>query len=95
MQPQDILVKPIITERSMADAQLKRYTFRVAKDANKYQIRDAVEKQFEVKVLRVNTMNFGGKLKKMGKFEGRRADWKKAIVTLSPDSKEIKFFEGI
>ena len=95
MQPHDILVKPIITERSMADAENKRYTFKVAKNANKYQIKDAVEKIFEVKVARVNTMNFNGKLMRLGKTQGRRPDWKKAIVTLTADSKEIKFFEGV
>lgn len=95
MQPHDILIKPIITERSMTQAALKRYTFQVAKGANKYQIKDAVEKIFEVKVLRVNTINMRGKLKRMGRTQGRRADWKKAVVTVSPDSKEIKFFEGM
>lgn len=95
MQPHDILIKPVITERSMVDAQNKRYTFEVAKNANKYQIKDAVEKIFEVKVTKVNTMNFDGKVKRLGKNEGKRPNWKKAIVTLTPDSKEIKFFEGI
>ncbi len=95
MQPHDILIKPIITERSMTQAAAKRYTFKVAKDANKYQIKDAVEKIFEVKVLRVNTINMNGKLKRMGRTQGKRADWKKAVVTVSADSKEIKFFEGM
>ena len=95
MNTYDILIKPIITERSMMDAQDKRYTFQVYKTANKYQIKDAVEKAFDVKVVRVNTMNMRGKLKRMGRTQGRRPDWKKAIVVLSPDSKEIKFFEGM
>jgi large subunit ribosomal protein L23 len=95
MDTYDILIKPIITERSMTDAQDKRYTFQVAKTANKHQIKDAVEKAFAVKVVRVNTMNMNGKMKKMGRTQGRRPDWKKAIVILSADSKEIKFFEGM
>ncbi|MFA0815820.1 MAG: 50S ribosomal protein L23 [Anaerofustis sp.] len=95
MNPHDILIKPIITERSMVDAQDKRYTFQVSKTANKYQIKDAVESVFGVKVVRVSTMNMRGKLKRMGKTQGRRPDWKKAIVILSPESKEIKYFEGM
>ena len=75
MQLQDILVKPIITERTMEDAESKKYTFKVAKKANKYQIKDAVEKQFGVKVLRVNTMNYDGKVKRLGRTEGKRPDW--------------------
>lgn len=94
MNAYDIVIKPIITERSMSDAQFKRYTFQVAKEANKYQIKDAVEEIFSVKVVSVNTMNMRGKLKRQGKTEGRRPDWKKAVVTLSADSKELKFFES-
>lgn len=96
MEAYDIIIKPLITEKSMADAAEKRYTFRVAKDANKYQIKDAIEKIFGVKVLRVNTMNYTGKVKRMGRYNpGSRPDWKKAIVVVSPESKEIKFFEGM
>jgi len=95
MDAHDILIRPIITERSMEAAQEKRYTFEVYKTANKYQIKDAVEKIFAVKVVRVNTMNMLGKMKRQGKTEGKRPDWKKAIVILSPDSKESKFFEGM
>ena len=95
MNPHDILIKPIITERSMEHAQSKRYTFQVYKTANKYQINDAVESIFGVKVVRVSTMNMRGKMKKQGKTQGRRPDWKKAIIVLSADSKEIKYFEGM
>ncbi len=95
MVAQDIILKPIITENSMEDAQVKKYAFKVMKNANKYQIKDAVEELFEVKVSSVKTMNYSGKLKRMGRTEGKRPDWKKAIVTLTADSKEIKFFEGM
>ena len=95
MNKYDVIVKPIITERSMMDAESKRYTFQVNKNANKHQIKDAVEQIFSVKVTRVNTMNMLGKTKRMGRSEGKRSDWKKAIVILSPESKEIKFFEGL
>ena len=95
MNPHDILIKPIITERSMEHAQSKRYTVQVYKTANKYQIKDAVESIFGVKVVRVSTMNMRGKMKKQGKTQGRRPDWKKAIIVLSADSKEIKYFEGM
>lgn len=95
MLAQDIIIRPIITERSMMDAQEKKYAFEVNKKANKHQIKDAVEELFQVKVVRVNTMNYSGKLKRMGRTEGKRPDWKKAVVTLSADSKEIKFFEGM
>lgn len=95
MSAQDIIIRPIITERSMMDAQEKKYAFEVSKKANKYQIKDTVEELFQVKVVKVNTMNYDGKLKRMGRTEGKRPDWKKAVVTLSADSKEIKFFEGM
>lgn len=95
MLAQDIIIRPIITERSMQDAAVKKYAFVVNKSANKYQIKDAIEEIFEVKVTNVSTMNYLGKIKRMGRNEGRRPNWKKAIVTLSAESKEIKFFEGM
>ena len=95
MLAQDIIIRPIITERSMQDAAVKKYAFVVNKHANKYQIKDAVEEIFGVKVTNVSTMNYLGKLKRVGRNEGRRPNWKKAIVTLSAESKEIKFFEGM
>lgn len=92
---QDIILKPIITEKSMAGISLKKYTFKVAKDANKIEIAKAVEELFGVNVAKVNTMNCKGRFKRMGRNEGYTPDWKKAIVTLSEDSKGIEFFEGM
>lgn len=93
--PHDIIIKPIITENSMDDMASRKYTFAVSKKANKIQVKQAIETVFGVKVEKVNTMNMIGKVKRMGAKEGKRADWKKAIVTLKPDSKEIEFFEGM
>lgn len=93
--PRDIIMKPIITERSMADAEVKKFTFKVEKRANKIEIKNAVEKIFGVEVEKVSTMNMTGKLKRTGRFVGRRSDWKKAIVKLTPGSKGIQFFEGV
>ena len=93
--PRDIIMKPIITERSMADAEVKKFTFKVDKRANKIEIKNAVEVIFGVKVEKVSTMNMKGKLKRTGRFVGRRSDWKKAIVKLTPGSKGIQFFEGV
>jgi large subunit ribosomal protein L23 len=92
MDTYDILVRPIITERSIADAEKKKYTFEVNRKANKYQIKDAVQDAFKVKVVKVNTMNMRGKKKRQGRTEGYTPAWKKAIVTLSQDSDEIKLF---
>jgi large subunit ribosomal protein L23 len=92
MDKYDIIKRPIITERSMSDATNKRYTFEVDKGANKYQIKDAVEAIFNVKVVAVNTMNMKGKQRRQGRTEGKKPDWKKAIVTLSEG--EIKFFDN-
>ncbi len=92
----DIIVRPVITEKSMAGTEMKRYVFEVAKDANKIEIAKAVEEIFAVKVTKVNTLNMQGKKKRTGRFPmGRRASWKKAIVTLSADSKPIELFEGM
>ncbi len=93
--PHDIIIKPIITENSMEDMADKKYTFVVNKRANKIDVKQAIEKIFDVKVEKVNTMNMIGKVKRMGASQGKRADWKKAIVTLTPESKEIEFFEGM
>ena len=93
---QDIILKPVITEDSMDRLQANRYTFKVAKDANKIEIAKAVEAMFPgTKVAAVNTMNCDGKLKRMGRYEGRTASFKKAIVTLTEDSKTIEFFDGM
>lgn len=93
--PHDIIKRPIVTEASMDAMADKKYTFVVDKKSNKTEIKNAVEKIFGVKVASVNTMNMLGKKKRMGMNVGKRADWKKAIVTLTEDSKTIEFFEGI
>lgn len=91
----DIILKPVITERSMDDAANKRYTFKVATDANKTQVKHAVEEIFGVDVEQVNIMNVRGKLKRMGRNVGMTPASKKAIVTLTDKSKEIEFFQGL
>ena len=93
--PQDIIIKPVITEKSMDELQNGKYTFKVAKNANKIEIKKAVEALFGVEVAKVNTLNVNGKAKRVGRFEGRTSDWKKAVVTLTEDSKTIEFFEGL
>ncbi|MBQ2847055.1 MAG: 50S ribosomal protein L23 [Clostridia bacterium] len=92
---QDIILRPIITENSMDGIADRKYTFEVAKDANKIEIAKAVEELFEVKVAKVNTINADGKLRRYGRFEGFTASRKKAIVTLTEDSKTIDFFDGM
>ena len=92
---QDIIIKPVITEKSMDGLQVGKYTFKVAKDATKPEIKKAVEKLFGVEVAKVTTMNVNGKTKRLGRYEGMTASWKKAIVTLTEDSKAIEFFEGM
>lgn len=93
---QDIIIKPVITEHSMECLQHGKYTFRVAKDANKVEIAKAVEKLFKgVKVAKVNTVSVRGKMKRMGRNEGMTSDWKKAVVTLAEGSKTIEFFDGM
>ena len=92
---QDIILRPIITENSMDGIADRKYTFEVAKDANKIEIAKAVEKLFEVKVSKVNTINVNGKLKRYGRYEGLTASSKKAIVTITEDSKPIEFFDGM
>lgn len=91
----DVIVRPIVTENSMMQTAEKKYTFEVLKNANKHEIRKAVEEVFGVKVEKVNTMNVNGKLKRMGKNQGYTRSWKKAIVKLTADSKTIEFFEGM
>lgn len=93
--PYDVILAPIISEKSMADAAEKKYTFKVATTATKTDIKAAVEEAFGVEVIRVNTSNFDGKLKRQGRFVGRTAAYKKAIVTVSAASKPIEFFEGL
>ena len=96
MNAYDIIRKPIITEQSMADVADKKYVFEVAKAATKTEIKAAVEEIFGVKVAKVNTIRMQGKVKRTGAYPaGRRAAFKKAIVTLTADSKTIEFFEGM
>ena len=91
----DVILKPVISETSMADAQVKKYTFKVAVDANKTEVKHAIEEIFDVEVKKVNIMNIKGKLKRMGRTAGYTAASKKAIVTLTADSKEIEFFQSL
>ena len=92
---QDIIIKPIITEDSMDRIADKTYTFKVRKDATKPEIAKAVETMFGVKVARVNTISMKKKPKRLGVHFGYTSEWKKAIVTLKPDSKTIAFFDGL
>ena len=96
MNAYDIIRKPIITEQSMEAVEAKKYVFEVAKSATKTEIKAAVEQIFGVKVAKVNTVRMQGKVKRTGAYPaGRRAAYKKAIVTLTADSKTIEFFEGM
>ena len=95
MSAYDIIIKPVITEGSMDATQEKKYTFKVAVDANKTEIKKAVEEIFGVDVKKVNVMNVNGKLKRLGRTQGRTASYKKAIVTLTENSKEIEFFSSL
>ena len=91
----DIILEPVISEQSMDVAQNKKYTFKVATDANKTQVKLAIEEIFGVEVARVNIMNYAGKVKRMGRNVGRTSAYKKAIITLTEKSKEIEFFQGL
>ncbi|BDG62222.1 50S ribosomal protein L23 [Caldinitratiruptor microaerophilus] len=94
MDARDIIIRPWITEKSTALMQDRKYTFEVHPDANKVQIKKAVEEIFKVKVLKVNTMRVPGKLRRVGRFVGRKPDRKKAIVTLA-EGQSIPIFEGV
>ena len=96
MNAYDIIRRPVITEQSMADVADKKYVFMVDVDSNKSEIKAAVEEIFGVKVAKVNTVRMQGKMKRTGAYPaGRRAEYKKAVVTLTADSKTIEFFEGM
>lgn len=95
MRDYDIIIKPILTEKSYADIANKKYTFMVAKDANKAEIKKAVESIFGVKVDKVNTLNYDGKFKVQGRNQGYTSKFKKAYVTLKADSKSIEFFDSL
>jgi len=92
----DIILRPIITEQSTEHVDLKKYVFEVAREANKIEIKKAVEEIFGVEVNNVTTLNMKGKKKRTGRYpEGNRRDWKKAVVKLTDGSKTIEFFEGL
>ena len=95
MNKYDVIVKPIISEKSMDQSADKKYTFQVALGANKIEIKKAVEEIFGVKVEKVTTCRVLGKVKRMGATSGKRPDWKKAVVKLTADSKTIEFFDGL
>jgi large subunit ribosomal protein L23 len=93
MDARDIIKRPVITERSSEAMAEKKYTFDVDTKANKTQVKDAIQEIFGVKVEKVNIMNYKGKFKRMGKFGGYTNKRRKAVITLTKDSKEIEFFE--
>ena len=96
MNARDIILAPVITEKSVAGLSEKKYTFRVADGANKIEIAKAIEEIFKgTKVAKVNTISMKGKKRRMGRFEGYTSDWKKAVVTLTEESKTIEFFDGM
>lgn len=93
--PRDIIKRPVITERTSDLMAAKKYAFEVDKRANKTEIKQAIEQIFKVKVVAVNTMIMPAKPKRYGRHEGYTSEWKKAIVALSPESKELEFFESV
>ena len=93
--PYDIIIKPVMTEKSYDQLADNKYTFMVDIKAKKPEIKRAIEEIFDVKVEKVNTIRQLGKVKRMGMYSGRRPSYKKAIIKLTPDSKEIDFFEGM
>lgn len=94
MELWEVLRKPIVTEKSTVLQEQNKYVFAVATDANKAQIKQAVEKAFDVTVKSVNVMSVHGKMRRIGRHAGHQSDWKKAVVTLLPGQK-IEFFEGV
>ena len=90
----DIIIKPVISEKTVSMMEQGKYTFRVAKGSNKFEIKNAVQDIFKVNVVNVATMNVRGKVKRMGRSEGKTASWKKAIVTLK-EGQQIEVFEGL
>jgi len=94
MDARDIILRPLISEKAVAVLDDGKYTFKVRMDANKMQIADSIEKIYNVTVVSVHTMRMHGKMRKVGKFQGRRSDWKKAIIELK-DGDSIKVLEGL
>ena len=95
MKQYDIIKRPVLSEKSYSEIANKKYVFEVAVDANKIEIKEAVEKIFGVKVEKVNTCIVGGKLKRQGRSQGYTPDYKKAMVQLKKDSKSIEFFDSL
>ena len=95
MNSHDIIIRPVLSEKSFDGIASKRYTFIVLPQANKTEIKKAVEEVFGVRVAKVNTINYEGKMKRRGATQGRRPGYKKAIVTLTEDSKSIEYFESL
>ena len=95
MNSYDIIIKPVLSEKSYSGISLKDYTFIVNAKATKTEIKKAIEEVFNVKVDRINVTNYDGKVKRMGRTEGRRSSFKKAYVKLTADSKAIEFFESL
>ena len=95
MNSYDIIIKPVLSEKSFSGIQMKRYTFKVAKNATKVDIKRAVEEVFGVEVAKVNTVSVKGKIKRRGATSGKRPDYKKAIVQLTENSKSIEFFDSL
>lgn len=92
--PRDIIIKPVVSERSVGLMEENKYTFKVALKANKIDVKKAIEEIFKVKVVDVKTMRVKGKKKRLGRYEGKTPDWKKAIVTLK-EGDHIEIFEGL
>lgn len=95
MNAYDIIIRPVLSEKSYAGIPVKTYTFEVAKNANKVEIKKAIEEIFNVKVEKVTTANMKGKLRRQGRTQGYTPNWKKAVVTLKSDSKSIEFFDSL
>ena len=93
--PHDIIIRPLLSEKSYDNFENKKYTFAIAIDANRTEVKNAVQAVFDVKVKKVNIVRVLGKMKRQGRTEGRRPSYKKAYVTLTEDSKPIEFFEGM
>ena len=91
----DVIIRPLVSEKSVATIKAKKYGFVVHPDADKTQIKNAVEEIFGVKVEKVTTINYQGKVKRQGKYEGRQSAWKKAYIQLTKESKPIEFFESL
>ncbi len=95
MDAHDIIIRPIITEKTMDGNAQKKYTFEVEKAATKIEVKQAVEAAFGVEVSKVNTLHVRGRLRRQGRYQGYTKSWKKAVVTLTEDSKTIEFFESM